>query len=269
MRQSPMIAGLLTLGIVLVPGAARIGADHRLDLADDAVENAIGLIKASKNPLAKDPDLPFGGHDARAVAQLQRARQEIAGAKAFADNPANQKVASRSATGQGREAGRARAQPTTRLQPEGDKSPSPAGGTVAATAPQLMVLKPDLDITGVSGGPVNVGDGLGWKFQVEITNQGPVAAKTTMLCGHADPAKAAEASKNPIPVLAAHQSVKVEYTYGKPAWWFVEGGQRVKRPLYLVADCTGQLDEVSEENNQFKLWLYWDPTQTKEWEVAE
>ncbi len=49
----------------------------------------------------------------------------------------------------------------------------------------------------------------------------------------------------------------------------MEGGQRVKRPLYLVADCTGQLDEVSEQNNQFKLWLYWDPTQTKEWEVAE
>ena len=43
MRQSPMIAGLLTLGIVLVPGAARTGADHRLDLGMTRWKTRLGL----------------------------------------------------------------------------------------------------------------------------------------------------------------------------------------------------------------------------------
>lgn len=65
-------------------------ADGRLDLADASVEKAILLLLASQNPSAKKPDRPFGGHRTKAVSLLERARDEIAAAKAHADDPKNQ-----------------------------------------------------------------------------------------------------------------------------------------------------------------------------------
>lgn len=58
--------------------------DARLALADAAVEKAIGLLKLAENPTAKNPDKPFGGHRDKAVSNLERARQEIAAAQAYA-----------------------------------------------------------------------------------------------------------------------------------------------------------------------------------------
>lgn len=94
-------AGLLlaTAGCSEAPSApaaraARIGArfdeitpfyDTRLSDADAAVEKAIVLIQAAQNPGAKNPDKPFGGHDTKAISYLQKAREEIAAAEAYAD----------------------------------------------------------------------------------------------------------------------------------------------------------------------------------------
>ena len=64
-----------------VPIGVALAADSRLDLADDHIEKAIVLVEASKNPNAKDPDRPFGNHDARAVRLLEAARAEIAAAE--------------------------------------------------------------------------------------------------------------------------------------------------------------------------------------------
>lgn len=72
------------------PGRIALAADGRFDLADAHVEKAIALVKAAQNPTAKDPKRPFGGHDTKAVSHLERARQEIAAAKAYADDPKNQ-----------------------------------------------------------------------------------------------------------------------------------------------------------------------------------
>lgn len=65
-------------------------ADGRLDLADASVEKAIALLLVSQNPNAKKPDKPFSGHRTKAVSLLERAREEIAAAKAYADDPKNQ-----------------------------------------------------------------------------------------------------------------------------------------------------------------------------------
>ncbi|MGH7570363.1 MAG: hypothetical protein ACREMK_00780 [Gemmatimonadota bacterium] len=65
-------------------------ADTRLDLADDSVEKAVALLLASQSPIALKPDRPFGGHRTKAVSLLERAREEIAAAKAYADDPKNQ-----------------------------------------------------------------------------------------------------------------------------------------------------------------------------------
>lgn len=65
-------------------------ADGRLDLADANVEKAILLLLASQNPNAVKPVKPFGGHRTKAVSLLERAREEIASAKAHADDPKNQ-----------------------------------------------------------------------------------------------------------------------------------------------------------------------------------
>ena len=59
--------------------------DTRLSDADAAVEKAIVLIQAAQNPGAKNPDKPFGGHDTKAIFYLERAREEIAAAEAYAD----------------------------------------------------------------------------------------------------------------------------------------------------------------------------------------
>jgi hypothetical protein len=72
-----------------VPIGMALAADSRLDLADDHIEKAIALVNASQNPNAKDPDRPFGGHDDKAMKLLEAAREEIAKAKAYADDLKN------------------------------------------------------------------------------------------------------------------------------------------------------------------------------------
>ena len=68
-------------------------ADGRFDLADANLEKAILLLLAAQNPAARKPDRPFGGHRTKAVKLLERAREEIAAAKAYADDPKNQALA--------------------------------------------------------------------------------------------------------------------------------------------------------------------------------
>jgi hypothetical protein len=87
--------GLVTAGALtgsFVAGVA-YAADTRLDLADANLEKAVALLNAAENPLAKNPRAPFGGHRKKAVRHVEAARKEIAAAKAYADNPKNQKPA--------------------------------------------------------------------------------------------------------------------------------------------------------------------------------
>lgn len=72
-----------------VPIGIALAADSRLDLADDHIEKAIALVNASQNPNAQNPDRPFGGHDEKAIKLLEAAHEEIAKAKAYADDPKN------------------------------------------------------------------------------------------------------------------------------------------------------------------------------------
>lgn len=58
--------------------------DGRFALADAHIEKAIALLKAAQNPTAKNAARPFGGHRTRAVASLERAREQIAAAQAYA-----------------------------------------------------------------------------------------------------------------------------------------------------------------------------------------
>lgn len=153
------------------------------------------------------------------------------------------------------------------------QKPPPGGQTAQAHVDAgALVPKPDLLITGVTGTHV-VQDGtpgtLTWKFLVEIKNNGLTEAGGSILCAHENPALAQQASKNPVPTLGSQATAKVEYWYGKPNWWFVEGGERKKRPLFFVADCQGSVAEASEANNQYQVWLYWDPTEAKTWEPAQ
>ena len=89
--RNRIVAGLsaaAALAATFLLGTA-LAADARLDLADDHVEKAIALVNAAQNPNAKDPDRPFGGHDTKAVRLLDAAREQIAAAKAYADDPQN------------------------------------------------------------------------------------------------------------------------------------------------------------------------------------
>ncbi len=79
----------LALGLAWAPPPAApaapeggCGHDQRLDLADDSLENAFALISASQNPGVVPP---FGGHDQAALRAIQRARQEVAQAIAYAE----------------------------------------------------------------------------------------------------------------------------------------------------------------------------------------
>jgi hypothetical protein len=166
--------------------------------------------------------------------------------------------------------------PQARMSPP---PPTPAPDDLVLEAsgqPALHVPKPDLVITGVTGNHVEGGgDGqLQWQFWVEVTNHGPMDAGGGFLCGAHEVALVPSASKSPIPKLASHQSAKVQYFYGKPTWWFVEGGAlsadavRKPLPLFFVADCQNGVEEANESNNQYPIWLYWDPTETKTWEPA-
>jgi hypothetical protein len=83
-----VLSAAAALAATFLLGTA-LAADARLDLADDHIEKAITLVSNAKNPNAKDPDRPFGGHDTKAVRLLEAAREQIAAAKAYADDPNN------------------------------------------------------------------------------------------------------------------------------------------------------------------------------------
>ena len=87
-RRITVLVIAVTLAAAVPIGIA-LAADSRLDLADDHIEKAIALVNASQKPNAKDPDRPFGGQDDKAMKLLEAAREEIAKAKAFADDPKN------------------------------------------------------------------------------------------------------------------------------------------------------------------------------------
>lgn len=59
-------------------------ADQNLADADNAAAKAIALLQAAQNP-GQHP--PFGGHRAKAVLHLKKARAEIKKAQNFQDNP--------------------------------------------------------------------------------------------------------------------------------------------------------------------------------------
>ena len=85
LRRQFLVATLA--GLVVCLGAATANAaDPRLDQADAAVQKAIALLEAAQNP-GSDPE--FGGHRRKAIQDLKKAREQIAKAKQFADNPKN------------------------------------------------------------------------------------------------------------------------------------------------------------------------------------
>ena len=96
-RRITVLVIAVTLAAAVPIGIA-LAADSRLDLADDHIEKAIALVNASQNPNAQNPDRPFGGHDDKALKLLEAAREEIAKAKAYADDPKNWASASGAAT---------------------------------------------------------------------------------------------------------------------------------------------------------------------------
>jgi hypothetical protein len=84
------LVSAVTLTGSFIAGVA-YAADARLDMADAHVEKAILLLKAAQNPIATNPRRPFGGHRDEAVRFLEHGRKQIALAKAYAENPKNQK----------------------------------------------------------------------------------------------------------------------------------------------------------------------------------
>src|SRR5688572_5055921 len=80
MKRRALMVGLV--GGLFYVGVAS-AADPRLDQADAAIEKAIVLLKAAQG----NGNPPFGGHRNNAVNHLEKARSEIAKAKAFADKP--------------------------------------------------------------------------------------------------------------------------------------------------------------------------------------
>ena len=62
------------------------GHDQNLEDADNALEKAFVLIQTSQNP-GIDP--PFDGHDLKALRAINRAREELAAAIAFAETSCN------------------------------------------------------------------------------------------------------------------------------------------------------------------------------------
>jgi hypothetical protein len=59
--------------------------DQRLDLARASIVSAIALLKAAQNPLASNPDRPFGGHRTKAIRHLERSLVEIQAAMDYAN----------------------------------------------------------------------------------------------------------------------------------------------------------------------------------------
>jgi hypothetical protein len=62
-----------------------VAHDLRLDLAHASIKSAINLLLASQNPVASNPDRPFGGHRTKAIRYLERATEEILAAMDYAD----------------------------------------------------------------------------------------------------------------------------------------------------------------------------------------
>jgi hypothetical protein len=95
-RRSPRSLLLLAVAAVLCAAAVAFGvgvagaADPRLDEADLALQKAQALLEASQSGLLPDQTQAQHRFDkavARAIADVQQAREEIAAAKAAADNP--------------------------------------------------------------------------------------------------------------------------------------------------------------------------------------
>ncbi len=83
-RSAVLVASALGLAGAFFAGAAYAAADPRLSEANDAVTQAITLLKAAQNP---DPHVEFGGHRAKAVDLLTRGQAEIAKAIEVANEP--------------------------------------------------------------------------------------------------------------------------------------------------------------------------------------
>ena len=83
-RSAVLVASALGLAGAFFAGAAYASADARLSQANDAVTQALVLLKAAQNGEAKPP---FGGHREKAVEFLTRGQAEIAKAIEFANQP--------------------------------------------------------------------------------------------------------------------------------------------------------------------------------------
>jgi hypothetical protein len=83
-RSAVLVASALGLAGAFFAGAAYAAADPRLSEANDAVTQAVTLLKAAQNP---DAHLEFGGHRVKAIELLTRAQGEIAKAIEFANTP--------------------------------------------------------------------------------------------------------------------------------------------------------------------------------------
>jgi hypothetical protein len=84
-RSALFVASALGLAGAFFAGAAYAAADPRLGQANDAVTQALVLLKAAANPDA--PKDPFGGHREKAVELLTRGQGEIVKAIEFANHP--------------------------------------------------------------------------------------------------------------------------------------------------------------------------------------
>lgn len=84
-KRNALVVGMLGAGVA---GAFYAGvayaADQNLADADNAALKAIAFLEAASNP-GKNP--PFGGHRAKAIAHLKKARAEIKKSQQFQDNP--------------------------------------------------------------------------------------------------------------------------------------------------------------------------------------
>jgi hypothetical protein len=83
-RSALLVASGLGLAGAFFAGAAFAAADPKLSQANDAVTQAVVLLKAATNP---DPKVEFGGHRAKAVELLTRAQAEIGKAIEVANEP--------------------------------------------------------------------------------------------------------------------------------------------------------------------------------------
>jgi hypothetical protein len=85
LKRHALFVGLVGAGLA---GAFYAGvayaADQNLADADNAALKAIAFLEAAQNP-GKKP--PFGGHRAKAIQHIKKARAEIKKAQAYQDKP--------------------------------------------------------------------------------------------------------------------------------------------------------------------------------------